>query len=631
MRDLFWFFLIVASAFVGGHLLVRPWLWRLLRPSSYAWIATSAGLVAATYMVFLLGVFHCFVFGAVLVILGVLWSYSAFRIGKDPHIRRELTELLSSISTGLLGGMRESPLLGGLLAAFAGWAFLACGAPEVRGDPIIYHITEAWLFVVNKGHVEIPSSALTYIPQNQQLLYALGLLLGSDSLAKLFHWLQGILLISGTIVLARQFSLSRPASVAAALLVASCPMWFYLATTTYIDLAVGNYVLAGVVLLLIDVYRKEPVTATSRFSLVGWSGVFMGTALGCKYTAGLVGFLPGLVVYLFCLRRVRRESLTGLAARGWIYCMFAFLLFLPWLLRNYVWTGNPVAPSFLRVLGPHGVPESTLRWPDILAAPAEPIRGVSGLLLAYVKMFLSLSDFGNYLASLALLLGCTVLPLKLTRRATLPLGNASALSFLVLFLALAFLIGVPTAALRRDSRYIMAHVGVLAVLIVRFYDDILRLLPVRRLLLDRVARVILGVLVVSGATQNVLRHRDLNEVMRPIFSQRKRDEYCAARLMHYHANKALGKLISPEDGKVLGAAYPAHVHYVLGGAPMTLDLLVQEVRSIRPEHLPALRRQGIRFLFGEVAEDLLPYIELKAKCEGLPLWEIREEGKTNAP
>jgi hypothetical protein len=620
LRDIAWFAVLVASVVLVGHMILRSAFYRAIPAPAYLWLACTTGLLTFSLTVFLLGVFHIFAAGAVVATLIALWGATVFPLR---HRRRTLHELGSCAQDLCASGgrvIREAPVLSAATALAAGLAFLGCGAPEVRGDPIIYHITEAWLFVVNRGHVDIPSSALTYIPQNQQMLYALGLCLGSDSLAKLFHWIQGALLVWGTAAAGRYaVGLGRRECVAAALLVAVCPMWFYLATTTYIDLAVGNYLLAALYLLLMEADSVRKGQSFPSSAAASAAGALVGGAVGCKYTAGIVGLIPAAIAWALARTRTRRPGVPSTMRQLALFLAAAMSVFAPWLIRNYLWTGNPVAPSFLGLLGPRGVPPSTLQWPDILAVPAEPVNGFVPLLRAYLQMFFSLSDFGNYLASIALVLG-VVGTLSPWRRRFWPWH----VRFIIVFLVAAFLLGVPTAALRRDSRYIMAHLALLAVLIMFWYGCLIAVLPHWGTLLRRAGALVLVLLAASGAVQSYLRYLDLNETIWPIWSQAERDRYCAERLSNYYANKNLAQFGIRGKGKVLGAAYPAPVNYVLGGAPLTPDLLVQNVRDLRPEHIQGLRRQGVRYLFGEIAPELQPWVRLLGKSGDVPLWELRD-------
>jgi hypothetical protein len=520
---------------------------------------------------------------------------------------------------------RRHSLPAGLVALVALAGLCGAGAPEVRGDAIIYHITEALLFVVNRGHVGIPSSALTYIPQNQQLLYALGLLLGTDSLAKLFHWAMGVLVLLGTYVHAADSGCDRRDALAGVALVALFPMWMILATSTYIDLATANYALAGVYLLV----RRGAAGLNERERI--WqcaaAGALFGAAMGTKYTAGLIAFLPALPLVAILPAggsssgtgtlqgAATKRILKGCAAMA----IAATVLFSPWLIRNLLWTGNPFAPSFLRLLGPQGVPAATLDWPDIRASTGESLMHPARLLSAYVNMFLAFSDYGNYIPMLALILGGACLAMGSKGRAT---AFPSRVKWILVFLCLAFLLGVPTAAIRRDSRYVIAHMALAAVLAVFWFRTLCVLVPAHARVLNRLGALVLVVMFPLWAVSTWLRFADLGESLLPIWTGSARHEYRRARLDGYDANLALSGRILPAAGKILGAAYPSHVNYVLGGMPLTPDFAVQRTDALTSQSIAGLRRQGVSFLFGEIQPGLLPHVSLEGRFGGVPLWKL---------
>jgi 4-amino-4-deoxy-L-arabinose transferase-like glycosyltransferase len=87
--------------------------------------------------------------------------------------------------------------------------------------------------------------------------------------------------------------------------------------------------------------------------------MFCGLALGTKYN-GLVGlFLLGLFVPFVYSRYHANEKSHGIKAIGYsaAFVLISFLVFSPWMIRNIVWTGNPVYPLYNSVFNPKTVTE----------------------------------------------------------------------------------------------------------------------------------------------------------------------------------------------------------------------------------------------------------------------------------
>jgi 4-amino-4-deoxy-L-arabinose transferase-like glycosyltransferase len=502
------------------------------------WLSLTLGFSALTALVFAVGALHRFTVIVTAACLGLvtLAAVVVFAVRRDWR-----TQMVGDLRAATLGLARESPWMwAGVVLVFVP-AFGAALAPEVRGDSLIYHISAALLYVIHAGHVEIRSSALTYMPQNQQLLYALALLFDGDTAARLLHLLCGMLLAAGCFATARLLGLSRRDGMAAALLLLTVPTWFYLATSTYVDLAVANYSLACVCCLLL----------MRRCGSNGWlalAAVMAGMAAGCKYTAGVVLAAPALVLAAApacgearCGRRLWRAAAFG---------VLSALLVSPWLIRNFVWTGNPVAPSFMRLLGPAGVPQSTLDWPDIQAGTPGLFARPPAWMSAVADMYMAFLDYGNFLPVL--------LPLALGIAAAVTRDWRAALApetrLLLGFLALALLLGVPLGAVRRDSRYVMAHVAIAAVLIVFWWRLAADSAAEHGRLLRRGGGALLALAVCVWAVRSWVWFRDLDETALPPMSEASRAAYIRKQITGFDALAALSAHVGPGDGKVLGAA-----------------------------------------------------------------------------
>ncbi|MGI8908655.1 MAG: hypothetical protein ACR2IE_19460 [Candidatus Sumerlaeaceae bacterium] len=602
LRDMLLFGWIALLQGYAGRRLLRFLLPELqLGRIGITWLGCVAGNGMLAFLLFALGVFHLVsadLLMTVLVFATVITGFFEFpgaRHWKLPQFHMAGTHLL-------------------LLLAIAVVAVVALGgalSPEVRGDAIIYHISEALLFSVNHGHVEIPGSALTYIPQYQQLLYAMALTLGTDILAKLFHWWAGVLLLAGTYAFARMLNAGRTAALGATALLALFPIWTYLATSCYVDLATANYTLAAVALLVVATRNQIP------YRVLALSGAFVGLAMGTKYTAIINAALPAGTAFLYVLMRTKattHQAIVGLTS----FTLAAFLVFSPWLLRNFLWTGNPVAPSLMRWLGPAAVPESTLNWPDISAVDPAVFDSPLRLLSAYTSMLFSFSDYGNYLPLIAMVLAITLL--AVSKKLVIP--TSPEIRLLLVFLGCALLLGVPTMTVRRDSRYVMAHMAIVAVLIVLMAERLILFLKSPRTTAVLVTSATFLLMLVLYALRTATSFRDLNETIIPPLSQSARAAYLRQRLTDYDANTALSSAGLPANLKVYGAAYPARVHYVMTGAALTSDLQLPETQSLRFGELKKLKRQQVGFIFGDVPPALQPLLQFKNRYGGKPLYEI---------
>jgi 4-amino-4-deoxy-L-arabinose transferase-like glycosyltransferase len=135
----------------------------------------------------------------------------------------------------------------------------------------------------------------------------------------------------------------------ALLIFASMPMIQTLAGWAYNDLALAFYQLAGLYALINYLLRLGDQASGAgqdkdQWGATGWlllAALFTGLAMGLKYTSVVMPVALGLLLIIFSVRRGRwGPGLVDLLIFGAI----AGLVALPWYLKNWWITGNPVYP-----------------------------------------------------------------------------------------------------------------------------------------------------------------------------------------------------------------------------------------------------------------------------------------------
>lgn len=192
-------------------------------------------------------------------------------------------------------------------------------------------------------------------PSNMQMLYSLGLLYHSTSAAKLFHWFHGILALLAAALIARRF-MHRGATAWAAVVLATMPLFLLLAGVSYVDLGVAAYGLIALFALL----RWQKTQRPSELLLTG----LMAGCCATVKTQGLalwgVLMLGALVLTVLSWRQRNlsgpvgpRTAQSPAAGFGTVVAATAIglLICLPWFVRSYVNTGNPVYPFAYGIFG----------------------------------------------------------------------------------------------------------------------------------------------------------------------------------------------------------------------------------------------------------------------------------------
>jgi hypothetical protein len=213
--------------------------------------------------------------------------------------------------------------------------FASALAPELAFDSLNVHLPYAresanghrLLFESNNWSSMMPALPL--------MSYVTAFLFAGANLAKLFNTLC-FLLCGGVVYFFARRWWSPLHGIAAAVLFWSCPIALYEATTTLIDLPLTLY-------SAIAVFSLLEWTRSDDRSFLWLSAVSLGMALGSKYHAAYWIFPFALVMIWRGVERPgasRRETLS-LAVR---YSIIVAVLFLPWLVRTWYYTGNPVFP-----------------------------------------------------------------------------------------------------------------------------------------------------------------------------------------------------------------------------------------------------------------------------------------------
>ncbi len=215
--------------------------------------------------------------------------------------------------------------------AFTWYGFFNALAPEHSSDGMSYHLSDVLTYQRAHGFPRITTDIYANLSQGIELLYLFAFDFGRHSAAALVHY--GFLIALAFLVLSYGRRIGRPAvGVAAAIFVYTCPVVLRDATTAYIDLALAT-VLFGLFYLL-------QVWDESRDArLLVPIGILAGFGYAVKYTAFLaVPYAVGFVAWK--MWRARKPLLRPVL----VVALLAALMFLPWMLKNWIEVVNPLSP-----------------------------------------------------------------------------------------------------------------------------------------------------------------------------------------------------------------------------------------------------------------------------------------------
>lgn len=242
------------------------------------------------------------------------------------------------------GGRRalERPwlcVLVGLPLLFALWA---CLVPPHQYDSLVYHLALPQEYLRAGRLFAPPGIVYAHFPQNGEMLFTLALSMGSDLLAQMYAWLAAALTIGWLLTFGRRVTAAAPW---AAVLVATHTAILLMSSTTYVEPLVMLWMTGAVLAFEASEEGRESAPLLL-------SALFMGLALGTKYYAGLLAVL-------LVLRLAWRDRLKSAV----LYAAVAGAVFAPWLIKNWIFIGNPVFPFLYKVF-----PATKIGWTSELAA-----------------------------------------------------------------------------------------------------------------------------------------------------------------------------------------------------------------------------------------------------------------------
>lgn len=247
-----------------------------------------------------------------------------------------------SMQAALKSGRFRSAVLAVLLCSILALItsiILLASVPPVSRDALTHHLYVPKLYLQHGAIYEIPDIAFSYYPMNLDLLYLIPLYFGNDIAAKYIHFFFGLL----TAWLLYEYLKTRLSPVyglLGALFFLSIPIIVKLSITAYVDLGLIFFSTASLLLL----FRWLDNGYRLKYLLL--AGICCGLAAGTKYNGLVAVFLLTLFVPILYIRSSGAPQGAGSKGVGYglLFLFITLLVFSPWLLRNYAWTGNPIYP-----------------------------------------------------------------------------------------------------------------------------------------------------------------------------------------------------------------------------------------------------------------------------------------------
>ncbi len=214
--------------------------------------------------------------------------------------------------------------------------------PPISRDALTHHLFIPKLWLQHGGIFEIPHLDVSYYPMNIDFLYMLPLMFHNDIVPKYIHFAFGL----ATAWLIFQYLKRR-----LGLVFGICGALFFLTIPVIVKLSITVYVDLGLVffstLSLMSLFKWLEQGYAVKYLIM--SGIACGLAMGTKYNGLLVCLLIGLFVPLVYIRSTVSDGLKSQVralAFTALFVLSALIVFSPWMIKNAIWTGNPIHPLF---------------------------------------------------------------------------------------------------------------------------------------------------------------------------------------------------------------------------------------------------------------------------------------------
>ncbi|MBP7653798.1 glycosyltransferase family 39 protein [Candidatus Dependentiae bacterium] len=214
-------------------------------------------------------------------------------------------------------------------------------SPEIFYDALVYHLAVPKLYLMHHKIFEIPYIAHSNFPSTQQMLYLVTLIQGDETAAKLLHFSMGILTVILLYSVVSKNIRIKHSGLISVLLYYSLPIVSYNSWHSGNDVASALFFAAAVASALNLFYGKN-----IKFIYV--SSVFLGLTLSIKYTTvfSVAGLFAAIVIYIS--RKYQLKTCFSFILKS---SAVIFLIISIWLIKNFIFTGNPVYPFLCKYFG----------------------------------------------------------------------------------------------------------------------------------------------------------------------------------------------------------------------------------------------------------------------------------------
>jgi 4-amino-4-deoxy-L-arabinose transferase-like glycosyltransferase len=223
--------------------------------------------------------------------------------------------------------------------------FAIAGAASLLSPPIFdelsYHLSLPFRFLAEGSISSIPYNFYSNFPLNQEMLYIFGELFKGIYAARFINLFMGIGCALALIAIARRH-FDYEGGLTGNLIFFSMLCVGTLLPFAYNEFGMTFYCLVSLLCFFNWIEEEKPIWLAT-------AGALSGLALGAKYLAGI--HFVALLLLIIAVDMVKKTDRKQRIANLFLFSFPALILFSPWLIKNWISTGNPAYPFLYSVFG----------------------------------------------------------------------------------------------------------------------------------------------------------------------------------------------------------------------------------------------------------------------------------------
>jgi hypothetical protein len=325
--------LVAAATVSAGMILLRAIKSTFTSVTEHLLFAAVSGVAVISYGSLLLAVFGIYRPVTVALLVG-----AALAAGVPSAMKFERN--LNSFPIYRCVSRRSAPWFA-LIVVALGYGLVAALAPEKEYDALWYHLYLPRVWLEAGRPVDLLEEFTSLYPLTWELMFGAAMTLGGVVGAKLLHF--ACLPLLGLLVwLAARRFFPRISAAAAVAFVVTTPTVLWESSTAYVDLALAVHAAAACYALARYAEKKDR----------SWGAIAalqFGLAAATKHL-GVI--LTAVALLVFVLQAARgRRSVRVASTNAFVIGLAAVVVPLPWYVRSWLASGNPVFPELFGVFG----------------------------------------------------------------------------------------------------------------------------------------------------------------------------------------------------------------------------------------------------------------------------------------